>query len=72
MLQIAIAAAETLEKDEIVGLHDAVGWTGYTRDAEALMRALAGSHRIVTARNNERLIGLARSIPELRALVRLR
>lgn len=64
VLQIAVEAPDSLKKDEVVTLYDCVGWTAYTQDGASLMRALGGSHRIVTARDDTRLIGLARSISD--------
>ncbi|MFL1426976.1 MULTISPECIES: hypothetical protein [unclassified Nocardiopsis] len=42
----ACAAAE-LAREELLGLYGAVGWDAYTRDPQGLLRALAGSHRVV-------------------------
>ncbi|MGC0273360.1 GNAT family N-acetyltransferase [Pseudactinotalea sp. Z1739] len=64
MLQIAAEAPDFLKEDEVVRLYDSVGWTAYTQDRTSLMRALGGSHRIVTARDDTRLVGLARSISD--------
>jgi len=49
---------------EAVSLYDAVGWTAYTRDPEALVEAIAQSHLVVTARGDGRLVGLARTISD--------
>lgn len=47
---------------ELVELYDAVGWSAYTRDADALWNGLVHSLRVVTARSGGRLVGLARVI----------
>ena len=49
---------------DLVGLYDAVGWTGYTRDPEALARAIAGSSHVVTAMRGDQLVGLARCVSD--------
>ena len=61
-MQIDLAPA--VGRDEAVALYDAVGWTAYTRDPDALVRAIAQSHLVVTARDGERLVGLARTISD--------
>ena len=48
--------------DELVGLYDAVEWSTYTRDPAKLLRALQGSLRVVTARGDGQLVGLARVV----------
>lgn len=47
---------------ELVALYDSVGWTSYTGSPETLERAIAGSLRVVTARDEGRLVGLARIV----------
>jgi|SRR6478672_10140635 len=53
-----------VSRAEAVSLYDAVGWTAYTRDPEALVEAIAQSHLVVTARGDGRLVGLARTISD--------
>lgn len=51
--------------DELVALCDAVGWTAYTRDPEALTASIAGSHSVLTARDAAgRLLGLVRTVSD--------
>nr|WP_255719944.1 GNAT family N-acetyltransferase [Brachybacterium sp. ACRRE] len=45
-------------------MYGAVGWSAYTEDPQTLGRALAGSTRVVTARERGRLVGLARVISD--------
>jgi GNAT superfamily N-acetyltransferase len=62
---VRIAVEETLSRDEAYDLYDSVGWTGYTKDPDKLVRSLSGSHLLLTARDvNGRLIGLARTISD--------
>jgi GNAT superfamily N-acetyltransferase len=56
--------------DELVALYDAVGWTAYTRDPAALAAAVAGSHAVVTARDDDgQLLGLLRTISDGQTIV---
>lgn len=47
---------------ELAELYDAVGWSAYTRDLESLRAGLRGSLRVVVARADGRLVGLARVV----------
>jgi len=60
-----IAAERAPGREETVQLYDSVGWSGYTNDPEKLMRSLARSHLVLTARDSTgRLVGLARTISD--------
>jgi GNAT superfamily N-acetyltransferase len=62
---VIIAQEKAFDLAEVRGLYDSVGWTGYTRDVEQLGRALAGSHLVITARDDDgALLGLARTISD--------
>lgn len=51
--------------DELVALYDAVGWSAYTRDPEALTASIAGSHSVLTARDDAgHLLGLVRTVSD--------
>lgn len=56
--------AEVPGLGEALALYGAVGWSAYTEDPQTLGRALAGSTRVVTAREGGRLVGLARVISD--------
>lgn len=47
---------------ELVDLYDAVGWSAYTRDPARLAAAVGASLSVVTAREGEELVGLARLV----------
>ena len=47
---------------EVGALYDSVGWSAYTHDPEALMSGLHGSLRVVVARTDRSLVGLARVV----------
>ncbi|WP_412162265.1 GNAT family N-acetyltransferase [Curtobacterium flaccumfaciens] len=51
--------------DELVALYDAAGWTAYTQDPAALTAAIAGSHTVLTARDDDGLLlGLVRTVSD--------
>lgn len=51
-----------LDPSEVVALYQSVGWTAYTDRPEDLMLGLQGSLRVVLARDEGRLVGLARVV----------
>jgi GNAT superfamily N-acetyltransferase len=53
-----------VELDQLVSLYDSVGWLTYTRDPEALRRAVLGSTFVVTDWDGPTLIGLARGLSD--------
>ena len=59
-----IAAGTIPHRDELADLYGAVGWVAYTRNLDALERAMEGSSRVVTARQDGRLVGLARVVSD--------
>lgn len=59
---VTIDHQESPTREESVELYTAVGWSAYTRDPDALMRAVRGSRHLVTARCDGELIGLARIV----------
>ncbi len=61
---MSISSEDSPTLDEALALYGAVGWTAYTKDAATLRAALAGTSCIVTARDDERLVGLARAISD--------
>ncbi|GAA2540024.1 GNAT family N-acetyltransferase [Winogradskya consettensis] len=60
-----IAPEPTLGQQEAVDLYLAVGWHAYLKDPGKLVRGLAGSHLLLTARDADgTLLGLARTISD--------
>lgn len=68
---MTVCAADELEREEVLTLYRSVGWSAYTESPEVLLRALAGSHRLVSARREGELVGLARSISDGATIVYL-
>ena len=62
--EIVITADERPSREELLTLYDAVGWTSYTTDPDALEAAVDGSTRVVTARYDGDLLGLARVLSD--------
>jgi len=64
MIEVTLGAPESVGRDEALALYGSVGWTAYTKDRERLALALAGSSRLATARDDGRLVGLARVLTD--------
>jgi GNAT superfamily N-acetyltransferase len=65
MTVVALEAPSSVGREEALALYEAVGWSAYTKDAERLSRALAGSSLLATARDDGgRLVGLARVVTD--------
>lgn len=62
--ELALAEGAVPDREELLDLYDAVGWSAYTRHPDVLEQALAGSTTVVTARRGGRLVGLARAISD--------
>jgi GNAT superfamily N-acetyltransferase len=62
--EVQVAVADVPTRDELVALYRAVGWTTYADDPETLVRAVAGSSCVVTARHQGALVGLARAVSD--------
>jgi ribosomal protein S18 acetylase RimI-like enzyme len=61
---ISIDELSTIDMVEVESLYRAVGWTTYADDVPTLSAALKGSSRVVVARREGRLVGLARVISD--------
>lgn len=62
MADVELTDHELPTMDELVDLYRSVGWTAYTRDPALLYSAVARSLRVVCAREDDRLVGLARLV----------
>jgi GNAT superfamily N-acetyltransferase len=61
---MTIEHAAVPARSELVALYEAVGWTAYTRDPDALERAVRASTWVATARVDGALIGFARALSD--------
>lgn len=60
-----VAAEQSVGREETIALYEAVGWTAYTADPDALLRSVARSHLVLTVRDADgTLIGLARTVSD--------
>lgn len=50
--------------EELGALYDTVGWSAYTRDLDGLARGVGNSTFVVCAREDGRLVGLARALSD--------
>lgn len=64
MTTIEIVKADDLALSDVLALYDAVGWVAYTKHPDNLLRALKGSSTLVSARDGETLVGLARMLSD--------
>ncbi len=64
MTVVSIEAPSAVARDEALALYEAVGWGAYTKDPGRLVATLAGSSMIATARDDGRLVGLARVVTD--------
>lgn len=55
----SIHLSDSPRPDELAALYESVGWKTYTRDLDGLVQAVRNSTFVVTARQDERLIGPA-------------
>ncbi|WP_461023562.1 GNAT family N-acetyltransferase [Thalassiella azotivora] len=56
--------ADQLGQDELLRLYSSVGWGGYTADPATLGSAVRNSAYLVAARDDGRLVGLARVVSD--------
>jgi GNAT superfamily N-acetyltransferase len=61
---VQAAAAGSVDLAEVLRLYRSVGWTAYADHPETVRAALAGSSRVVVARQDGRLVGLARVVSD--------
>ena len=59
---LALTDHDLPTQDELVELYESVDWTTYTQDPERLHLAVSRSLRVVCARDDEKLVGLARIV----------
>lgn len=62
MKSIIYKYEKKLDKRQIFNLYHNSGWTSYTDDMEKLMKGIENSLEVVTAWNNEELVGLIRVV----------
>jgi ribosomal protein S18 acetylase RimI-like enzyme len=60
--EVVLLEDELPTRAEALALYESAGWTSYTVDPDKLEQALAGSLKVVTARDHGRLVGLARVV----------
>ena len=64
MQDVTLEMERRPQRDAVLALYGAVGWTAYTRDPEMLSTAIEGSSFVVTAWCDEDLVGLARTVSD--------
>ncbi len=61
-MSVEITSHEVPSPQDLVTLYSSVGWTRYTEQPERLHQAVMRSLRVVSARDGDRLVGLARVV----------
>lgn len=62
-MNVVVSLEDAIDQDEVIELYRANGWSSADKPIE-LMAALRGSHSLVTARVEGRLLGLANAISD--------
>ncbi|MDF3035371.1 MAG: family N-acetyltransferase [Paucimonas sp.] len=62
-MDVTISLADKIERDEVIALYKASGWSSADKP-EQLFLALLHSHSLVTARFDNRLVGLGNAISD--------
>ena len=57
-----ICATRALERAELIRLYDAVGWSAYTREPELFDPMIDGAWLVLSAWDEDRLVGLVRVV----------
>lgn len=61
---VRLCRGTEISASELVGLYASEGWAAYTRDPDALVRAVRGSTFVVSAWHGRELIGLVRGLSD--------
>lgn len=61
---IRLTRPHRIDRDDVATLYAAVGWSTYAEEPRVLQEAIDGSSYVVTALDEERLVGLARCISD--------
>ena len=62
-MKTVIKLNDNIEQSEVVALYEANGWTSADKP-EQLLKALRGSHSLVTARIDSKLVGIGNAISD--------
>ncbi len=60
--EIIYRAGCEINPDQVLALYDDCGWALYTNDPDRLMSALRGSLHVISAWQDDRLVGLVRAV----------
>jgi len=62
-MEVEYSFSSDFSKDEVIALYEANGWSS-AKKPDILLKALNGSHSVVTARLGSRLLGLGNAISD--------
>lgn len=69
MNQITFSRKHNLAKKQIKNLYEDAGWENYTREKEKLRRAILQSQYVLTAWDQDKLVGLVRTVGDNETIV---
>lgn len=58
-----------LEKNDLENLYSSVGWNAYTNNLDVLDKAITDSLNVITAWDNEKLVGLIRVVGDNHTII---
>ena len=62
-MNVVVSSSDAIDTDEVIDLYRANGWSSADRPTE-LLAALRNSHSLVTARVDQRLVGVGNAISD--------
>ena len=62
MPNITFQEEKEINRKELLHLYNDAGWVAYTSDPETLEKAVKNSQYVLTARDNDKLVGLIRTV----------
>lgn len=63
-MTISFSTQKEFSIEQLYALYDSVGWTAYTKDISGLQTGLAQSSLVISAWEDEKLVGLIRALTD--------
>lgn len=68
-MDLEIKEVNQVERKALIGLYDDAGWTAYTKNPEELEKAIFNSQYVLIAKDNNKLVGLLRTVGDGTSIV---
>ena len=62
MKNITYKSKKNISKDQVIHLYENAGWISYTNDPDKLMQAIENSLKVISAWDQDKLVGLVRVV----------